>query len=205
MRSSLFAAASLVFAIGCAAPPVHGDHHALRPVSGRVLTSASMPAVRIEFGEGFRYVGGQDFVLYEVANAEQHFFVDAGADGRIKRLYWVQFEGYLPTNTHSYDYDSPTKVDIGGLEFVADAFPANVASNEGRPDSDGAHARAFLTAKGLKMASDDVIMQRLVHLVDKEKRNELMIIYAEALNGTPAAEATKGLLDRAVKGLKITR
>ena len=205
MRSSLFAAAALVFAIGCATSPVRGDHHGLRKVAGQVLTSTEMPSVRIELADGFRYVGGQDFILYDVARAEQHFFVDAGADGRIKRFYWVQFEGYLPTNTHSYDYDSPTKVDIGGLEFVADAFPANAASQAGRPDSDGARARAFLAGKKLEMASDDIMLQRLVHLVDKEKRNELMIIYVEALGGAAPAEATKGLLDRAVKGLKISR
>ena len=33
------------------------------------------------------------------------------------------------------------------------------------------------------MASDDVLSQRLVHLVDEAKRNELMIIYMEDLSG----------------------
>jgi hypothetical protein len=177
-------------------------------VKGQVLTSPAMPAVSIEFGAGLKYVGGHDFILYDVARAEQHFFVDADAEGRIKRFYWVQFEGYLPTNTHAYDYKSTTKVDIGGLEFVADAYPVNTAKQESRPDSDGARAKAFLAAKGYTMASDDILLQRLVHLVDKEKRNELMIIYIEASDGTAEAkwpEVSKGLLERAVKGLKITR
>jgi hypothetical protein len=191
-----------------------------RSVKGRVLTSTAMPAVRLHFDKGFKYAGSQSFVLYDVANAEQHFFVDADKQGRIHRLYWVQFEGYLPTNTHAYRYQVSKTVQIGGLEFIADAFPRNIKVNPGRPDSDGARARAFLESKGYRMASDDLLMQRLVYLVDEAKRNELMIIYIEDLsamnltaadfaeNGRAATrwnEISTGLLERALKGLKITR
>ena len=63
-------------------------------------------------------------------------------------------------------------------------------------------------------------MQRLVHLIDEAKRNELMIIYREDLSsmgltaadlaegGRDAAkwdEISNGLLDRAVKGVKVLR
>ena len=77
-----------------------------RTVDGQVLTSADTPAIRLEFDKAFKYVGGQTFILYDVASAEQHFFVDADEQGRVKRFYWVQFEGYLPNNTHAYDYKS---------------------------------------------------------------------------------------------------
>ena len=65
-----------------------------RSVKDQVLTSPEMPAVRIEFDKGFKYAGSHSFILYDVAHAEQHFFVDADKEGRIKRMYWVQFEGY---------------------------------------------------------------------------------------------------------------
>ena len=70
------------------------------------------------------------------------------------------------------------------------------------------------------MASDDVLAQRLVHLVDEQKRHELMIIYMEDLaamkltakelapDGRAAAQwddIAKGLLERAVKGMEISR
>lgn len=191
-----------------------------RSVKDQVLTSPETPAARIEFDKGFKYVGSHSFILYEVAHAEQHFFVDADKDGRIKRMYWVQFEGYLPSNTHAYRYKANKTANIGGLEFIADAYARNIKANAGRPDSDGARARAFLESKGYRMASDDVLSQRLVHLVDEAKRNELMIIYMEDLSGmglTAAdlaeggraaarwTEISNGLLDRAVKGLKIQR
>ncbi|HKP13068.1 MAG TPA: hypothetical protein VJZ91_13185 [Blastocatellia bacterium] len=191
-----------------------------RTVRGQVLTSTATPAVRLEFGKEFRYVGNQEFILYDVARAEQHFFVDADKEGRIKRLYWVQFEGYLPTNTHTYRYQPNKTVEIGGLTFIADAAARNMKINVSRPDSDGSRARAFLESKGYRLASDDVLWQRLVHLVDEAKRDELMIIYMEDLSakGLRAGDLWKGgraesqwddmakqLLDRAIQNMKIRR
>ena len=191
-----------------------------RTIKDRTLTSTQMPAVRLEFSKPFEYAGGHSFVLYDVANAEQHFFVDADKDGRIKRMYWIQFEGYLPSNTHSYDYKSPKKVNIGGLDFFADAYARNIKANPGRPDSDGNRARDFLAGKGYRLGSDEVMSQRLVHLVDETKRNELMIIYLEDLSAMKLTAAdlapdgkaagqweamSKGLLERAISGMKVSR
>jgi hypothetical protein len=191
-----------------------------RKVKGQTLTSTKLPAASLKFDKAFKYAGGQSFILYNVANAEQHFFVDADKQGQIKRFYWVQFEGYLPNNNHSYDYKANQTIDIGGLNFIADAYPLNFKVNPGRSDSDGSRARTFLESKGYRMAGDDILFQRLVHLVDEAKRNELMIVYIEDLsgmgltaadlakNGTAAArwdEISKGLLERAIRGIRIVR
>lgn len=191
-----------------------------RTVSGQVLTSKDTPGVRLEFDQAFKYAGAQSFVLYSVANAEQHFFVDADKDGRVKRFYWIQFEGYLPTNTNSYNYKSPKTVQAGGFDFFADVYARSLTGDMGRPDSDGNRARAFLSAKGFKLAGTEVVYQRLVHLVDEAKRNELMIIYTEDLTetGLKAAdlneggsararwpEISQGVLDRALKNMKVTK
>lgn len=190
-----------------------------RTVTGQVLTSKQMPAVQLEFDKAFKYAGGQSFVLYDVANAEQHFFVDADKDGRVKRLYWIQFEGYLPDNTHTYNYQSPKIVNIGGFDFFADVYARSLKGNIGQPDSDGNRARAFLESKGFRVGTE-VISQRLVHLVDEAKRNELMIIYLEDLSDTgfTAADLNEGgsahaewsnlsqaVLARAQKFMKIRR
>lgn len=190
-----------------------------RTVKGRILTSAELPAVRLEFGKDFKYVGGHSFILYNVARAEQHFFVDADKDGRIKRLYWVQFEGYLPDNTHSYNYKGAKTVSIGGLDFIADVYARNIKINPGKPDSDGAKGRAFLESKGFKLGSDETVSQRLLHFIGTDKRNELMIIYLEDLgqSGLSAADLSQtgkdaakwptfseGVLERALKDLKLT-
>ena len=211
---SLISVFALAILIGAQPKPV------THTVKGQVLTSTDMPAVKIEFDKAFRYIGSQSFVLYDVGNAEQHFFVDADKDGRMKRFYWIQFEGYLPTNTHSYNYKSPKVVNAGGLDFFADAYPRSLNGNLGRPDSDGARARAFFAQKGLRMVGTEFISQRLVHLVDEAKRNELMIIYVEDLTGTGLTaadlseggsararwpEISQGLLDRALKNMKVSK
>ena len=190
----------------------------LREVKGRVIKSASTPAVELEFGKDFKYAGGHKFVLYDVASAEQHFFVDADKDGRVKRMYWVQFEGYLPNNTHTYDYKGTKTVTIGGLDFIADAYARNIKANPGRPDGDGALGRAFLEKKGYRLAGDEIVSQRLLHFIGEKKRDELMIIYLEDMSGLglTAADVNKGgkaeaqwkdiadaLLTRAQKDMKI--
>lgn len=191
----------------------------LREVKGQTIKSLSTPAVDLEFGKSFKYAGGHKFVLYDVANAEQHFFVDADKTGRIKRMYWVQFEGYLPTNTHSYTYKGNRQVNFGGLEFIVDAYARNIKANPGRPDSDGARGRAFLETKGFKLGSDETLSLRLLHFIGEKKRDELMIIYLEDMSATlglTAADVIQGgkseaqwtqisdaLLARAQKDLKI--
>jgi hypothetical protein len=189
-------------------------------VAGQVLTSNGMPSVRMKFDKAFKYAGTQSFILYDVAHAEQHFFVDADKQGHIKRLYWVQFEGYLASNNNSYKYPVTKSLKIAGLDFVADAYARNIKANPGRANSDGSRMRAFLEGKGYRVASDEVISQRLVHLVDEAKRNELMIIYLEDLSamGLTAADLAKDgkaadrwnqistdLLGRALKHMEMSR
>jgi len=189
----------------------------IRRIDGQTLASSNLPKVTLKFDKAFKYVGTQSFVLYDVANAEQHFFVEAGKDKRVKRLYWIQFEGYLPGNTHTYNYQRNKVVKLGHLEFIADAYARNTKTTPGRAGSDGSRAREFLKSKGFSMA-DEIMIQRLVHLTDESKRNELMIIYMEDLSalGMTAAELAPGgakassleavsssLLERAIKGLKV--
>lgn len=211
----LFAFAALSFAQTTDTNP----EKPLRPVKGRTLTSIELPAVRIKFGKEFEYAGGHRFVLYNVATAEQHFFIDAGKDGLIRRMYWVQFEGYLPNNTNSYTYKGNKTVNIGGLDFIADTYARNIRANPGRPDSDGALARNFLAQRGYRLASDETLSQRFLHYIGEDKRNELMIIYLEDMSplGVTAADLADGgkdagkragifdaMLARAQKGLTFT-
>jgi hypothetical protein len=186
---------------------------AARSVTGQVLTSTALPAVRLEFDEQFKYVGQQSFVLYGVAHAEQHFFVDADAERRIKRLYWIQFEGYLPSNSHSYQYKINKQVNLGGLTFIADTFARSSVGagkdRKDRPDSDLGKAEAFLESKGYRIERNSLVLQRLVHLIGAARRDELMIIYAEDL-GEPVTAAdlnalADGLVERAARNMTILR
>lgn len=209
-----------IFLLFAAAAFAQTDLVNLRTAKGNTLSSPELPKLKLRFDDDFKYAGGQSFILYNVARAEQHFYVDADQDGKVSRLYWVQFEGYLPSNTYAYDYDSSKKVTIGGLEFFADVYARKVDPKEGRPDSDGNKAREFLLSKGYKVAGDEVMMQRLVNMVTPDNRTELMIIYLEVLTptGLTAADLNKGgkaeskwpeisagLLKRAIEDLRIIK
>ena len=62
-----------------------------RSVVGNALHSTYDPALTLRFDEGFKYIGGQKFILYGVADTEQHFFIETTEDDRLKSIYWVQF------------------------------------------------------------------------------------------------------------------
>lgn len=195
----------------------------VRQVKKNEIISQKLPALRIKFDGAYTYAGSQQFVLYGVAYAEQHFFVDADKDGRIRRLYWLQFEHYLPTNTHSYDYSFMNdSVNLSGLPFFTDARPISITAmrSRARPESDTAKAQTFLQSKGYNFSGDDFFNRRFVHLADEAKRYELLIVYMEDMAGTgfkaadfskegKAAdrwpEVSKEMLGRALKGFKVSK
>jgi hypothetical protein len=210
------AVAFLLFTFVSARP---GDSSRLeRQAHGQVLTSQRDPSVQITFGPGFKYAGGQRFQLYGVAEAEQHFYVQANAGGKIERFYWLQFEHYLPDNTHQYNYPSKRTTEIGGLSFIYDtAVFSNYSGASANPDSDGGKTRSLLKQAGFELPAATARI-RMVHLTDSSRRSELMIIYGEALDtkappkseeGLPADEQFPELAARvrrhALEGMKIER
>ncbi len=188
-----------------------------RKVEGNVITSERDPKVRIELPKSVQYVGADRWVLYGIADCELHAFVDANEQKNVQRLYWVQFEGYLPTKPKlKHTYDSPRHAKIGGRDFYVDTW---VRSNDGeiRPGSDREHIDALIRANGHKMPGG-MMYVRLVNLLDRQKRKELMIIYGEdvASTGFTAADLHEGgkaydrwpiiekaLVERAEKSISI--
>lgn len=197
----------------------HAELAPQRKVTGNVLDALGSPASRIEVDSAIPYVGLQRFILYDVADAEQHLFAEADKEMRITRFYWLQFEGYLPNNPRaSYNYKSPKSVDIGGLSFVVDANPRKYGGPM-RAGSDGARMVKMLESKGFHFPAAAALV-RMVHVPDAAKRSELMIIYAEDLapSGVHVEELAEGgkhssrwpamsdaLLKAAINGLKIMK
>jgi len=163
-----------------------------RRVSGNVVTSLRDPAVRIELPKAAQYVGADRWVLYGIADCELHAFVEADGPGKVQRLYWVQFEGYLPSRPDlHHTYDSPKHASIGGLDFYVDSW-VRAKDATAESGSDREHIDALVQAKGFRIP--EMMYVRLVHLLDNEKRKELMIIYGEDLApaGFSAAELSEG-------------
>jgi hypothetical protein len=154
-----------------------------RRVKGNALTSRHEPAVRIEVPKSATYAGADSFVLYEMADCELHAFVEADADKRVRRIWWIQFEKYLDSRPELHHrYDSPRQVKIDGRDFYLDTW-LDAEDDKRTPGSDGERIRALIRSKGFIVPPDRMSV-RLVHLLDEAKRKELMLIYSEDLAPT---------------------
>jgi hypothetical protein len=164
-----------------------------RHVENNVIISERDPKVRIELPKSVRYVGADRWDLSDIADCELHAFVEADAQKNVQRLYWVQFEGYLPSKPDlHHQYDSPRHATIGDLDFYVDTW-IREKNEKTAPGSDLEHIEALIRAKGYKMSAG-MMTVRFVHLLDEQKRKELRIIYAEdfAPTGFTAADLKKG-------------
>ena len=188
-----------------------------RRVRGNVITSERDPNVRLELPKSVSYVGSDRWTLYGVADCEIHVFVEADQQNTVQRLYWVQFEAYLPSRPElRYGYSFSRTARLDGLDFDV---RARFGSNEESPKvgSDLERVRALIRTRGYQLPQE-MMNVRLVHLPDKERRKELMIIYAEDLKpaGFTVAELLPGgkaqghwhaiennLIERAKKKIKF--
>jgi hypothetical protein len=183
----------LVLSFLCSAPLLGQTVPPERKVVGHVVSSERDPMARIELPKAAEYVGADRWILYGIADCELHAFVEADAQKNVQRLYWVQFESYLPSRPDlHHTYDSPKHVTVGGMDFYVDTWvrtkDATIESG-----SDREHIEALMRAKGYRMP-EAMMYVRLVHLLDKQKRKELMIIYGDDLasTGFTAAELNDG-------------
>ena len=192
-------------------------------VNGRTVTHPG-EKVSIMVPAAATYVGAERFNLYGVADAEIHVFVEADAAKRVQRLYWIQFESYLPANDHRYNYaDGNTRFDLWGTPTWL-AWGPRLTSAPSRPGSDRESVMRILARQGYALPPE---MQnvRLVQMLDDPAgtgrgRRELMLIYSEDLapTGKTVAELVadgkitdafkpleKPLVDRAIASFKIER
>ena len=173
-----------------------------RSVEGQTILSRSDPPIRIKIRESYTYAGGQRFVLREVADAEQHFFVEADADKNIQRMYWIQFEQFLPSHEGEYAYESDEPLVLGDL-----GFRAHVRRYTEPPAADSDRRRAFehLERAGYVLPTPATRV-RLVYVPVDNRRQEVMIIYVEAstATGEPSREESASILERAQAGLSIS-
>lgn len=175
----------------------------VRLVTANVVTSNRDPAVRITLPKQMRYVGTDRWILFGIANCQLFAFVDADPNKRVRRLYWVQFEGYVPSMPKlHHKYDSKEHATMGGMDFFVDTWTGS--STPSKPDiepladfirskgytvpsgintgSDEQHIDALIASKGYKLPAK-LSSVRFVHTLDAA-RKELMIIYSEQSSST---------------------
>jgi hypothetical protein len=162
-------------------------------VNNNIIISDHDPKVRIELPKSVWYVGVDRFVLQDIADCELYAFVEVDDQKNVQRLYWIQFEDYLPSKPDlHHQYDSPRRMTIGGFRFYVDTWVKRTNENI-TAGSDEDHITALILSRGYKMPAG-MMSVRFVHLLDEQKRKELMIIYSESLKptGFAAADLKKG-------------
>ena len=169
-------------------------------VEGQILQSEQFPKGTISFDPSIEYIGGETFILYKVARCEIHLFAELKGKGGYKRIYWVQYESYLPKElmpasikesgeTPQYDYSKdPYRIEMGGRRFYVsnnyhpiEKTMEELNAENGPEDSDFTHVARLLAHNGVNI-NGEVLSVRMVHL-NRSQQQELMIIYFENMDG----------------------
>lgn len=196
-RDVVAAALALVAARSGSVDAAQGTAH------GRVLRSTAFPVGTITVAPRLAYVGSDSFVLYGLASAEIHVWVDAD-DGRVRRMVWVQFERYLPDNNDTYDYsDQPGRLKLGSHLFFNGVRFFNLAEDrqKWRSGSDYEHVLRLLEAPGLSLGPE--LAELALFRVDGPARRELMIICMEDLAAYGVSAAQLNGTDEAWRAARI--
>ena len=171
--------------------------HSLRPerrVEGTVVVSTKDPSARISVPAHATYVGADRFALFGVADCEIHLFVEADQSKKVKRIFWVQFEGYLPEHPKLAYSKHPaySSTSLSGLPFYHRArFGQSTDPIE--PGSDAERVFSMLKEKGFAVPPETVNVT-YKHFLDSTMRKELMLIVIEDMSttGTTFAQLVKG-------------
>jgi hypothetical protein len=188
-----------------------------RRVEGSVLISEDFPAIRIKVSKAFKYAGRLQFNLKEMARVDRFVFVNADK-GHVRRLFMVQFEGFLDGVNHTYNYRMRNPVTLDGQTYSQNCWFFDNAQNiKDNPGAESDKTTAFLKEKHYRV-DDLLMMSRFVRVVDAEKRHEMIIYYIENLkdsgfsfaeyngDGQPSERQTaveKALTERSLKSFTV--
>jgi hypothetical protein len=189
-------------------PPGDTLHNRFRVVKNRLAFSP----VPIRYGKGwpeqpdmgqmcaitplaaFDYIGGRRFILQEIADAEQHFYVRADADKVVRELLWLQIEEGIPGKSNGYTYAGDSLRRFAGIEWRVDVRSASAMRPP--PGSDGSAMRAFVISKGYALPPMAPRV-RLVYLPKPGGLKEFMIIHLTAASAAGADTTFSASFDRA--------
>jgi hypothetical protein len=173
-------------------PVRYGRGYTQQPDLGR-LAAISAP-------DAFRYVGGRRFILQDVADAEQHFWVRVDTGKVVRELLWFQVEDGIPGKSGGYTYAADREEHFAGLGWRVDV--RSTAGYTPPPGSDGAAMRDYLAKKGYVLPPMAPRI-RLVYLPKPGGLQEFMVIHLVAAAAAGADTTYDATLERAKSRLRI--
>ena len=148
-----------------------------------IIVSSQEPSLAIKVDSSFEYVGRHTFKIRDVAAGERFVFVDAEAS-QIKRLFLVQFEGFLPEIDAYYRYNLSASPVVAGYPFRSKGYAFDIVDSiAASPVSESAATYPFLEENGYEVPQQ-WMMWRSLTVVDDAKKKELIIFYVEDVAST---------------------
>lgn len=182
-----------VVPVGLAPGPAAADPEVHRGVEGRTLTSTALPAITVRVSSEFTYAGRVEFQLGDEAAGERYIFVDA-PEGKVRKLFIFQFEGFLEGSDNVYRYDFSRAMELKGHRFRHNTYAfSNAVEEREHPQAEAALTVKLLREKGLRY-EDEWMMSRFVTVPDEARRHELILFYVEnvSASGHRLAEFIEG-------------
>lgn len=162
------------------------------------------PPAKVHVPASALYLGSRRWALYGYADCELHLYAEKSAKGEVERLYWIQSEAYLPSRpelTHANDYLESRHLELGGLDFHLDTWTRK-RSETAPAGSDLEQVEQLIAAANLALPPE-MSFARLVHLPDPAKRKELMLIYAERVDGGKRQASDRELIARMKAAIRV--
>ena len=175
---ALLALFTLISAAQAEVPPP------IRTISGNVVVSPRDPAAHIEVPAAAKYVGAVRFALFGAADCEIHLFVEGDPSKRVQRVYWLQFEAYLPEQPDLRYALSPaySPLEMSGLPFYQRAR-FGLSSEVPRVGSDTQRAYSLLAENGYTLPPETTSVTYKHFFADMRKELLLIVIEDMSLSG----------------------
>lgn len=161
----------------------------MRTVQDNVLTSKELPAIRIAVDPSFHYAGKIPFTIAGLAGGERYVFVDAEGK-RVKRMFVLQFEQWLPGIDETYRYDFTNARELGGHRWRHNiGWYSQSALRISQPGGEATAMHRWLEREGWEV-DDELLMSRFLTLGNPDRKSELILFYLERAsdNGVTIAE-----------------
>ena len=155
----------------------------VRQVAENLLTAEGRLPLRVKVAPGLLYQGRIIINIADLAEAERFLFAEE-KDGRIKRLFIVQFEEAYPASDLIYHWSIRNPVRLGDNVYHFNTWyydgEQNIRENPGK---EGDLTEQFLRQKGLELPGE-LMMARWAALPTEDLRTEIILFYLEPMEAS---------------------
>ncbi|MCP5049185.1 MAG: hypothetical protein GY940_18595 [bacterium] len=185
MKKNIYLILTILICVSFFHAPGMGTVHAKskRKVKKNILTSKTLPTVKIQVNQSLKYLGKTGFKLNDSAYVERYHFAEL-KDKRIERILIFQFEHYLKGNDYKYKKKLNNPIKLGGLDFNRSSALTHVGNFLKKWQGKGTgfeQTYAFFDKKGYTY-EDELFVHRLAYTGD-DLRHKFLVMYYENLSG----------------------